>query len=91
MREPEQIARAAIDDLLRAAGWQVCGVTVGANGIGKSTLLSAINFCFTGIVSDPNRAFESMEEYYKFPRSYSSSYFRGRIVATRTTPKSASG
>jgi type I restriction enzyme R subunit len=27
MREPEQIARIAIDDLLRAAGWQVCGVT----------------------------------------------------------------
>ena len=26
MREPEQIARAAIDDLLRAASWQVCGV-----------------------------------------------------------------
>ncbi|MGH8523186.1 MAG: hypothetical protein ACREXY_02910 [Gammaproteobacteria bacterium] len=37
MREPEQIARAAIDDLLRAAGWQVCGVadgnTHGASGV----------------------------------------------------------
>ncbi|MCA1602185.1 MAG: hypothetical protein LC776_11260 [Acidobacteria bacterium] len=37
MREPEQIARAAIDDLLRAAGWQVCGVTDanihGASGV----------------------------------------------------------
>ena len=52
---------------------------VGANGIGKSTLLSAINFALTGTVSDPNRPFESMEEYYKFTRNYSSNYFRGRI------------
>ena len=52
---------------------------VGANGIGKSTLLSAINFCLTGIVSDPNRTFESMEHYYKHTRAYSSNYFRGRI------------
>lgn len=52
---------------------------VGANGIGKSTLLSAINFCLTGIVSDPNRLFESMDEYYRFSRNFSSRYFRGRI------------
>jgi DNA repair exonuclease SbcCD ATPase subunit len=52
---------------------------VGANGIGKSTLLAAINFCLTGVVADPNRTFESMEEYYKFTRSFSSNYFRGRI------------
>jgi len=55
---------------------------VGANGIGKSTLLSAINFCLTGIVSDPNRLFESMEEYYRFSRDFSSRYFRGRIVGS---------
>jgi DNA repair exonuclease SbcCD ATPase subunit len=55
---------------------------VGANGIGKSTLLSAINFCLTGIVSDPNRKFESMDEYYKFTRPYSGSYFRGRITGS---------
>ena len=52
---------------------------IGANGIGKSTLLSAINFCLTGIVSDPNRTFESMEEFYKFNRNYSNNYFHGRI------------
>jgi predicted nucleic acid-binding Zn-ribbon protein len=52
---------------------------IGANGIGKSTLLSAINFCLTGIVPDPNRSFESMDEYYRFTRTFSSSYFRGRI------------
>ena len=55
---------------------------VGANGIGKSTLLSAINFCLTGIVPDPNRTFESMDEYYRFTRQYSASYFRGRVEGT---------
>lgn len=54
---------------------------VGANGVGKSTLLSAINFCLTGIVADPQRAFESMEEYYRFTKIYSASYFRGRITS----------
>ncbi|MES2599011.1 MAG: AAA family ATPase [Verrucomicrobiota bacterium] len=53
---------------------------VGANGIGKSTLLSAINFALTGTVSDPNRPFKSIEEYYKYTREYSSNYFRGRIA-----------
>jgi DNA repair exonuclease SbcCD ATPase subunit len=52
---------------------------IGANGIGKSTLLSAINFCLTGIVSDPDRRFESMEEYYNHSLNFSKSYFRGRI------------
>src|SRR5687768_12652060 len=52
---------------------------IGANGIGKSTLLSAINFCLTGIVSDPDRRFESMEEYYNHSLSFSKGYFRGRI------------
>ena len=52
---------------------------VGANGIGKSTLLSAINFCLTGIVSDPTRQFDSMEEYYRYSRAFSEKYFRGRI------------
>lgn len=55
---------------------------VGANGIGKSTLLSAINFCLTGTVPDPGRTFESIDEYYKFTRSYSANYFRGRILGT---------
>jgi DNA repair exonuclease SbcCD ATPase subunit len=64
----------------------ICGegvlCLVGANGIGKSTLLSAINFCLTGIVPDPNRLFESMEEYYRFSRDFSSRYFRGRIAGS---------
>src|SRR5262249_49350845 len=52
---------------------------VGANGIGKSTLLSAINFGLTGIVSEPNRSFKSMDEYYRHSQDFSSKYFRGRI------------
>lgn len=55
---------------------------VGANGIGKSTLLSAINFCLTGIVPDPNRTFESMDSYYKHTRTFSGNFFRGRIAGS---------
>ena len=49
--------------------------------LGKSTLLSAINFCLTGIVSDPAREFKSMEEYYTDSRRYSiaADTLRGRI------------
>jgi DNA repair exonuclease SbcCD ATPase subunit len=57
------------------------GVTclIGANGIGKSTLLTAINYCLTGIVSDPSRGFKSMEEYYRHSLNFSEGFFRGRI------------
>jgi DNA repair exonuclease SbcCD ATPase subunit len=55
---------------------------IGANGVGKSTLLSAINFCLTGTVPDPNRTFESIDEYYKYTRAYSGTYFRGRIAGS---------
>lgn len=62
----------------------ICGPAVlclvGANGIGKSTLLSAINFCLTGIVPDPERTFESIDEYYRYTKQYASMYFRGRIA-----------
>ena len=53
---------------------------VGANGIGKSTLLTAINFCLTGTVPDPARTFESINEYYQYTRRYSREFFRGRIA-----------
>lgn len=53
---------------------------VGANGIGKSTLLAAINFCLTGTVPDPARTFESVNEYYQYTRRYSREFFRGRIA-----------
>ena len=52
---------------------------VGANGIGKSTLLQAINFGLTGIVSEPNRTFKTIEDFYNNCKPYSKTYFRGRI------------
>jgi DNA repair exonuclease SbcCD ATPase subunit len=51
----------------------------GANGLGKSTFLAAINFGFTGIVSDPDRKFESAEEYYRYSVDFSGDYFSGRV------------
>jgi DNA repair exonuclease SbcCD ATPase subunit len=51
----------------------------GANGLGKSTFLAAINFGLTGIVSDPTRTFESVEEHYKFTQPFSEDFFTGRV------------
>ena len=51
----------------------------GANGLGKSTFLTAINYGLTGIVSDPARKFESVEEFYRDNLSFSEDFFTGRI------------
>jgi DNA repair exonuclease SbcCD ATPase subunit len=51
----------------------------GANGLGKSTFLSAVNFALTGRVSDPNRTFLSIGEYYRHTEEFSSEFFDGRI------------
>lgn len=51
----------------------------GANGLGKSTFLSALNYGVTGTVPDPGREFRGVEDYYSKVRSYSESFFRGRI------------
>lgn len=51
----------------------------GANGLGKSTFLAAINFALTGMVSDPSRLFDSAEEYYRVSKNYALEYFNGRI------------
>ncbi|QYK54338.1 MAG: AAA family ATPase [Fimbriimonadaceae bacterium] len=58
------------------------GVTclVGANGVGKSTLLNAISYALTGIVPDPSRSFKSFDEYYARCLPYANRYFSGRIV-----------
>lgn len=52
----------------------------GANGIGKTTFLSAVNFGFTGRVAEPERKFESVGEYYNERVSYSEHFFDGRIA-----------
>ncbi len=51
----------------------------GANGIGKSTFLSAVNFGLTGIVPLASREFMSAAEYYKDGVRFSQAFFDGRI------------
>src|SRR5579859_312506 len=53
---------------------------VGANGLGKSTFLNAINFAITGIVPKPGREFTSVDEFYRFNQRFAEEYFTGRIV-----------
>ena len=51
----------------------------GANGLGKSSFLAAVNFALTGRVSDPSRTFLSIPEYYRHTADFSSTFFDGRI------------
>ena len=51
----------------------------GANGLGKSTFLAALNYAITGIVPDPERKFESVPEYYAFSKDFADNYFDGRV------------
>lgn len=53
----------------------------GANGLGKSTFLAALNYAITGIVPDPNQDFKSVDEYYRFGIAFSKEFFAGRINA----------
>lgn len=54
---------------------------IGANGLGKSTFLNTINFTITGAIPDPNRKFQSAQDYYKNAarQDRSEDYFNGRI------------
>jgi hypothetical protein len=52
----------------------------GANGIGKSTFVSAVNFAITGRIAEPGRRFESVEEYYRDTLTFTRAYFNGRIL-----------
>lgn len=51
----------------------------GANGIGKSTFLAAVNFGLTGRVPTPSRTYSSMTEYYTRSSEFSETFFDGRI------------
>ncbi|HET8891151.1 MAG TPA: AAA family ATPase [Candidatus Angelobacter sp.] len=51
----------------------------GANGLGKSTFLAAVNYGLTGIVADPERDFVSVPEYYERCLEFASEFFDGRI------------
>ncbi len=52
---------------------------VGANGLGKSTFLTTINFALTGIVPEPNKPFKSIDEFYRHRLNFCEEYFEGRI------------
>jgi DNA repair exonuclease SbcCD ATPase subunit len=52
---------------------------VGANGIGKSTFIAAVNYGLTGRVAKPGHTFTSAEEYYKETQAFAREYFAGRI------------
>ena len=52
----------------------------GANGLGKSTFISAVNYALTGRVINPRLRFASVEEYYRQSRDYSQRFFSGRIL-----------
>ncbi len=54
---------------------------MGANGLGKSTFLNAVNFALTGAIPDPLRKFVSAQEYFKEASRIdrTQDYFTGRI------------
>lgn len=53
----------------------------GANGLGKSTFLSALSYAMTGVVARPGVTFLGASDYYDDLVDYSSRYFDGRINA----------
>lgn len=53
----------------------------GANGLGKTTFLNAINYALTGIVLEPERNVLSPDDIVEINRKYTESYFNGRIKA----------
>jgi DNA repair exonuclease SbcCD ATPase subunit len=52
----------------------------GANGLGKTTFLNAINYGLTGIVLEPNRSMYSPSEIVKENKVFTDGYFSGRIA-----------
>ncbi|MQB35121.1 AAA family ATPase [Rhizobium rhizogenes] len=54
---------------------------IGANGLGKSTFLNTVNYAITGAVPDPNRTFQSPQDYYvnATRRDRTEDYYNGRI------------
>lgn len=54
---------------------------MGANGIGKSTLLNCINFAITGRINPPDKKLKSIYEL-ESDNNYHEKYFEGRISTT---------
>lgn len=51
---------------------------MGANGIGKSTLLNCINYGMTGYINQPNKKIKSIKDFVE-GNNYHLQYFDGRI------------
>lgn len=51
----------------------------GANGLGKSTFLAAVNYAITGVVNEHDRRFLGPQDYYDEVQAYARSFFDGRI------------
>lgn len=54
----------------------------GANGLGKTTFLNAINYALTGIVLEPNKEVLIPDEIIRSNKQYTERYFQGRISAS---------
>ncbi|MGQ2911249.1 AAA family ATPase [Aeromicrobium sp.] len=52
----------------------------GANGLGKSTFLAALNYAITGTVAKPDVNFLGASKFYEDISGYASKYFSGRIA-----------
>lgn len=55
----------------------------GANGLGKSTFLTIINYALTGVVLDPKRNFKSVvstSTFYNQNKKFAEDYFSGRVA-----------
>lgn len=53
----------------------------GANGLGKTSLLTAVNYGLTGIVLEPKNKIAVPKEIFKKNKRYTARYFEGRIKA----------
>ena len=51
---------------------------IGANGLGKSTILNCLNYALTGIINHPGKKFKSVSEFF-IGNKYHQEYFEGRI------------
>lgn len=58
---------------------------IGANGLGKSTFLNAVQYAITGAIPDPKRSFQSADEYLKeaVRAEGITDYFGGRISESK--------
>lgn len=54
----------------------------GANGLGKTTFLNAINYGYTGIILEPGKEVFSPDEILENNKKYTERYFNGRVLAS---------